>query len=381
MKRENDRENKKLKESENVENVKEKVESQKPKRRRFLKMLGIGGLSLAVGGAIGLSKSGETLASPVKKGQRKKNGLSTPEKGTGIPTGPLKNHRWMGWMNPSQDVNDGWNEWMRTIENPHKLPIWHDNFYTIKDSNPKHHWAIVMDLRRCVGCQACVIACKSENNVPLGVFRTVVQVMETGHMVPDKDGIVVTDEGNFTPDTKRFNLPRMCNHCDHPSCVEVCPVKATYKRQDGIVLIDYNVCIGCGTCLQACPYNMRFFNPVQHTADKCTFCVQRIDRGLMPACVTSCVGRARKFGDLNDPKSEVSRLINEYSTSKLKISTGNDPQVFYIDLNGRLVDPANTEEVKMIYTYAMSFNTTAYQKLGGEVLLPIVEEKEDPYKD
>ncbi|RZD14419.1 MAG: 4Fe-4S dicluster domain-containing protein [Candidatus Acidulodesulfobacterium ferriphilum] len=270
---------------------------------------------------------------------------------------------------------------MRTIENPHNLPIWHDNFYTIKDSKPKHHWAMVMDLRKCVGCQACVIACKSENNVPLTVFRTVVQVMETGHMVPDKDGIVVTDEGNFTPDTKRFNLPRMCNHCDHPSCVEVCPVKATFKRQDGIVLIDYNVCIGCGTCLQACPYDMRFFNPVQHTADKCTFCVHRIDRGLMPACVTSCVGRARKFGDLNDPKTEVSRLIAGYPTSKLKISTGNDPQVFYIDLNGMLVDPTNPEEVKMVYTYAMSFNTTAYQKLGGTAVLPIVEEMEDPYKD
>ncbi|MCL4322481.1 MAG: 4Fe-4S dicluster domain-containing protein [Deltaproteobacteria bacterium] len=378
MKKENNKENKKAKEA---EKIREKGKSEKSKRRKFLKMLGLGGLTLAIGGAAGLSKPGAALASPLKKRAREKIGLNTPEKGTGVITGPLKNMRWMGWMNPSQDVNDGWNEWMRTIENPHNLPIWHDNFYTIKDSKPKHHWAMVMDLRKCVGCQACVIACKSENNVPLTVFRTVVQVMETGHMVPDKDGTVVTDEGNFTSDVKRFNLPRMCNHCDHPSCVEVCPVKATFKRQDGIVLIDYNLCIGCGTCLQACPYDMRFFNPVQHTADKCTFCVHRIDRGLMPACVTSCVGRARKFGDLNDPKSEVSRLIAEYPTSKLKISTGNDPQVFYIDLNGRLVDPTNPEEVKMVYTYAMSFNTTAYQKLGGTAVLPIVEEMEDPYKD
>ena len=377
MKKENDRENKRVK---GEEKVSERGKSEKSKRRKFLKMLGLGGLAATAFGFAGLSKSKEALAVPLKKEKGKKSGLNTPEKGTGVPTGALKNKRWMGWMNPSQDVNDGWNEWMRTIENPHNLPIWHDNFYTIKDSKPKHHWAMVMDLRKCIGCQACVIACKSENNVPLTVFRTVVQVMETGHMVSDKDGIVVTDEGNFTPDTKRFNLPRMCNHCDHPSCVTVCPVKATYKRQDGIVLIDYNVCIGCGTCLQACPYDMRFFNPVQHTADKCTFCVHRIDRGLMPACVTSCVGRARKFGDLNDPKSEVSRLIAKHQTSKLKISTGNDPQVFYIDLNGILVDPTNSEEVKMVYTYAMSFNTTAYQKLGGEALLPLVEEKEDPYK-
>ena len=378
MKKENDRENKRVK---GEKKVSERGKSEKSKRRKFLKMLGLGGLAATAFGFAGLSKSKEALAVPLKKEKGKKSGLNTPEKGTGVPTGALKNKRWMGWMNPSQDVNDGWNEWMRTIENPHNLPIWHDNFYTIKDSKPKHHWAMVMDLRKCIGCQACVIACKSENNVPLTVFRTVVQVMETGHMVPDKDGIVVTDEGNFTPDTKRFNLPRMCNHCDHPSCVEVCPVKATFKRQDGIVLIDYNVCIGCGTCLQACPYDMRFFNPVQRTADKCTFCVHRIDRGLMPACVTSCVGRARKFGDLNDPKSEVSRLIAGYPTSKLKISTGNDPQVFYIDLNGILVDPTNPEEVKMVYTYAMSFNTTAYQKLGGTAVLPIVEEMEDPYKD
>ena len=378
MKKENDRENKRVK---GEEKVSERGKSEKSKRRKFLKMLGLGGLAATAFGFAGLSKSKEALAVPLKKEKGKKSGLNTPEKGTGVPTGALKNKRWMGWMNPSQDVNDGWNEWMRTIENPHNLPIWHDNFYTIKDSKPKHHWAMVMDLRKCIGCQACVIACKSENNVPLTVFRTVVQVMETGHMVSDKDGIVVTDEGNFTPDTKRFNLPRMCNHCDHPSCVEVCPVKATFKRQDGIVLIDYNVCIGCGTCLQACPYDMRFFNPVQHTADKCTFCVHRIDRGLMPACVTSCVGRARKFGDLNDPKSEVSRLIAGYPTSKLKISTGNDPQVFYIDLNGILVDPTNPEEVKMVYTYAMSFNTTAHQKLGGTAVLPIVEEMEDPYKD
>ncbi len=378
MKKENDRENKRVK---GEEKVSERGKSEKSKRRKFLKMLGLGGLAATAFGFVGLSKSKEALAAPLKKEKGKKSGLNTPEKGTGVPTGALKNKRWMGWMNPSQDVNDGWNEWMRTIENPHNLPIWHDNFYTIKDSKPKHHWAMVMDLRKCIGCQACVIACKSENNVPLTVFRTVVQVMETGHMVSDKDGIVVTDEGNFTPDTKRFNLPRMCNHCDHPSCVEVCPVKATFKRQDGIVLIDYNVCIGCGTCLQACPYDIRFFNPVQHTADKCTFCVHRIDRGLMPACVTSCVGRARKFGDLNDPKTEVSRLIAGYPTSKLKISTGNDPQVFYIDLNGMLVDPTNPEEVKMVYTYAMSFNTTAYQKLGGTAVLPIVEEMEDPYKD
>jgi tetrathionate reductase subunit B len=361
------------------EKEKEKELKEGGSKRNFIKMLGLGGLAAAVGGAAGLSNASKAAAAALKKGNAKKSGHNSPEKGSGIPTGALKNHRWMGWMNPSQDVKDGWNEWMRTIENPHNLPIWHDNFWTIKKSKPKHHWAIVMDLRKCVGCQACVVACKSENNVPLGVFRTVVQVMETGHMVPDPSGDVVTDEGSYTANVKRFSLPRMCNHCDHPPCVEVCPVKATFKRQDGVVLIDYNICIGCLTCVQACPYDMRFANPVQHTADKCTLCVHRIDRGLMPACVTSCVGRARKFGDLNDPKSEVSRLLAEFPTAKLKPGAGTDPQVFYIDLEGRLVDPTNPEEVKMVYTYGMGLETSSYKKLGGKADLPFKEEKENPY--
>ncbi|MGC8555245.1 MAG: 4Fe-4S dicluster domain-containing protein [Candidatus Acidulodesulfobacterium sp.] len=377
MKKENIPENQdpKFKEKENEKELKESGS-----KRKFIKTLWLGGLAAAVGGAAGLLKASKSVAAaPLKKGDVKKSGHNTPEKGTGVPTGPLKNHRWMGWMNPSQDENDGWNEWMRTLENPHNLPIWHDNFYTIKDSKPKHHWAMVMDLRKCVGCQACVVACKSENNVPLGVFRTVVQVMETGHMVPDHSGDVVTDEGSYTANVKRFSLPRMCNHCDHPPCVEVCPVKATFKRQDGIVLIDYNVCIGCLTCVQACPYDMRFANPVQHTADKCTLCVHRIDRGLMPACVTSCVGRARKFGDLNNPNSEVSRLLKEFPTAKLEPSIGTDPQVFYIDLDGRLIGPTNPEEVKMVYTYAMGLEASSYKKLGGKADLPFKEEKENPY--
>lgn len=378
MKKENERKSKKAKENEKKRENGEKT-SEKSGRRKFLRMLGLGGLGAYAYGIIGMSKSKEALAVPLKHGKRQ-SGLNTREKGTGIPTGPLKNHRWAGWTNPSQDVKDGWNEWMKTIENPHNLPIWHDRFYTIKDSKPEHHWVMVMDLRKCVGCQACVVACKSENNVPLGVFRTVVQVMETGHMVPDAEGDVVTEEGNYAQDVKRFNLPRMCNHCDHPPCVEVCPVKATFKRQDGIVMIDYDICIGCLTCVQACPYNMRFANPVQYTADKCTFCVDRIDRGLLPACVTSCVGRARKFGDLNDPKSEVARLIAEYPTSRLKISEGTDPQVFYVNLNGDLVDATNSEKVKMVYTYAMSLNTNVYEKLGGKAVLPFIEEKENPFE-
>jgi len=298
----------------------------------------------------------------------------------GLPTGPINNHRWMGWENPVLDDKDGWNDWDKLL-NPNNLPVWFDNFNKIPNTKPKHHWVMVIDTRKCVGCQACVIACKSENNVPLGVFRTVVQVMETGSMESSPNGMVVTDDGNYEPNVKKFMLPRLCNHCDEPPCVEACPVKATFKRQDGIVLVDYEKCIGCGTCIQACPYNMRFFNPVTKTADKCTLCVHRIDAGLEPACVTSCVGRARIFGDLNDPKSEVSRLISQYPTARLKMSQGTEPQVFYIDLNGNLEGNTSMDKVFMEYTYTIGFNTTAYKKLGGEVELPKIEEHKNPFKE
>lgn len=273
---------------------------------------------------------------------------------------------WESWKDRELDVTDGWENWMGTIENPHGLPIFHDNFHEIPASRPTHHWVMVVDLRKCVGCQACVVACKSENNVPLDVYRTWVKVGEEGEMVPSAEGSVVVDGYGYEPNAHRFALPSLCNHCDHPPCVEVCPVKATYKRQDGPVLIDYPVCIGCGNCINACPYGARFFNPVQQTADKCTLCVQRIDRGLLPSCVTSCVGRARVFGDVLDPESEVSQLLAEFPTDRLKTEMGTDPQVYYIGLDGNLAESTDPEAARLVYTYAMGTDTTAYRRLIGE---------------
>ncbi len=315
----------------------------------------------------------------IKKSKNRSGGYNTPSIDAGQITGPIKNHRWMGWMNPSSDVNDGWNDWSR-LENPGNLPVWHGNFHEIKGTHPKHHWAMVMDLRRCVGCQACVIACKSENKVPLGVFRTAVRVIETGHMERREDGIVITEDGNYAPNVKKSMLPVMCNHCEKPPCVESCPVQATFKRQDGLVLIDYDACIGCGICVKACPYGNRFFNEVQKTADKCTLCVHRLDHGLAPACATSCVGRARVFGDLLDSKSEVSKLVAANRTSRLLTGAGTGPQVYYIDMKGDLFE-ADPGKAKIMYTYAMGFNTSAYEKLGGKAVLPAVEEQENPYKN
>ncbi len=177
-------------------------------------------------------------------------------------------------------------------------------------------WAMLIDLRKCIGCQACTVACKFENNVPEGHFRT---------WVPD------VELGTF-PDVRRAFLPRLCNHCERPSCIEVCPSGATFQRKDGIVEIDHEVCWGCGACVDACPYDARFIDPVTKTADKCTFCTQRVDQGLLPACVETCVGGARQFGDLNDPDSPVSRALRSEPVQVLKPGTGNEPRVFYIGL-------------------------------------------------
>ena len=185
----------------------------------------------------------------------------------------------------------------------------------------EHRWAMVIDLRRCTGCRACTVACKAENNVPEGVFRTWVRYEEVGTY----------------PATRPRYLPLFCNHCDNPPCVPVCPVLATYKRDDGLVLIDRDVCIGCGYCIEACPYGARHLNPVQKTADKCTLCAHRLEAGQGPACVATCIGGALTVGDLNDPESDVSQLLAQYPVATLKPEQGTDPMFFYIALDGRLL--------------------------------------------
>ena len=272
--------------------------------------------------------------------------------------------RWASWTEPEFYFSDGWDDW-DTIQNRGKLPILHENFQTLQPTSKlPHHWIMVVDLRRCVGCQACVVACKSENNVAVGVYRTFVQVQERGDMVPSSQGDVLTDRGPLQALVQRLALPRLCNHCDDPPCVEVCPVQATYKRQDGPVLIHYEKCIGCGFCINACPYNARYFNPIQQTADKCTFCVQRLDRGLLPSCVTSCVGRARIFGDLNDPQSAVAQILAQYPVATLKPELGTMPQVFYVNLDGSLA-AGDIDSSSAIYPYAVGEDTQEFAFLAG----------------
>ncbi|MCE4613716.1 MAG: 4Fe-4S dicluster domain-containing protein [Desulfurococcales archaeon] len=174
-------------------------------------------------------------------------------------------------------------------------------------------FAMFIDVDKCYGCYACVVACAHENNVPVGVFRTWV-------------------ERYVKPDGTVVYVPKQCNHCDNPSCVEVCPVNATYVNEDGIVLVNDDLCIGCGACIENCPYGARFFNPVKGVADKCTFCDHRIYQGLLPACVEACPTGARVFGPLSEEDSEVSVLVRAAKTQRLKEWTGNEPQIYYKDL-------------------------------------------------
>lgn len=195
-----------------------------------------------------------------------------------------------------------------------------------ENSKKKPNWGMIMDTRRCIGCHACHVACKAENKVPQGVFRTHVKFYEAGEY----------------PKVKRFFLNAICMQCEDPPCVPVCPVEATFKREDGIVLVDYEKCIGCGYCVNACPYDARYITPTQvgdiraGKADKCTFCAHRVAAGLDPACVNTCVGGTRIFGDFNDPGSEVSKLKKAALDGKLKGTTnyGEKPLggtlVFYI---------------------------------------------------
>ncbi|MBL0686349.1 MAG: 4Fe-4S dicluster domain-containing protein [Sulfurospirillum sp.] len=191
------------------------------------------------------------------------------------------------------------------------------------DSTKKY--VMVIDLRKCVGCQACTSSCIVENSVPQGQSRTSVTEMEIGEF----------------PDVRKGFLPQLCNHCDEPSCVPVCPTGATFKREDGLVVIDNKICIGCGYCENTCPYDKRFINKETKVMDKCTFCAHRLQDGLLPACVETCVGGARIFGDLNNKSSEVYKLISNFPVDVLQNEQGTKPQVYYIGLDNRLEKIAN----------------------------------------
>jgi tetrathionate reductase subunit B len=179
-------------------------------------------------------------------------------------------------------------------------------------------YGMVIDLRKCYGCHSCSIACKSEFNVPLGVWRSWVKVI---------------DKGKY-PNVKRSFLPRLCNHCKNPPCVSVCPTQASYRDEEqGLVDIREGRCIGCKMCIVACPYDARFTHPTKKVANKCDFCIHRVEKGVVPSCVNTCPSDARIFGDLNDPNSEVRKLVDANNVQVLKPELDTEPSVFYIDLD------------------------------------------------
>ena len=196
----------------------------------------------------------------------------------------------------------------------------------------RHQWALLVDVRKCIGCQACTVACIQENHVPEGSFRTLASVYS------------VKEVGGQQP-AGMYMLPRTCNHCDEPPCVQACPVGATFKREDGIVLVDSERCVGCAYCVQACPYDARFINHETGTAEKCTFCAHRLEAGLLPACVETCVGGARIFGDLNDAKGELRRRLDAAKPhlKVLKPELGTKPRVFYVGLDARFAGKVEGE--------------------------------------
>ncbi len=196
-------------------------------------------------------------------------------------------------------------------------------------------YGMVIDLKRCIGCYGCVAACRAEKATSKGIQFARVQKLEWGKY----------------PSVKRVSLPLLCMHCKEPPCLDVCPTGATKKRDDGIVWIDKDLCIGCRYCMQACPYAARSFHDEEvnyfgehktpfeeagspkhrlNTVEKCDFCLERVDRGLEPACVANCITKARIFGDLDDPESEPSRLIRDRGGAPLNPENGTEPSVFYL---------------------------------------------------
>jgi len=207
-------------------------------------------------------------------------------------------------------------------------------------------YGFVIDQNRCIGCHACTVACKEEHNVPIGVFRTWVKYIEKGEF----------------PHTRRHFGVLRCNHCDDAPCVEICPTRALFRRADGIVDFDNSRCIGCKSCMQACPYDALYIDPNTNTAAKCNYCAHRVEVGLEPACVIVCPAQAIISGDLDDPGSRVSRIVATQKVSMRKPEKGTKPKLFYVGVDEALLQPTMVEpEISHLW---------AEKNPGGDVYAP-----------
>ncbi len=192
------------------------------------------------------------------------------------------------------------------------------------------NYGFVIDNRKCIGCHACTVACKSEHDVPLGVNRTYVKYVEKG----------------VFPNTRRTFTVTRCNHCEDAPCAEICPTSALFTRRDGIVDFDSDRCIACKSCMQACPYDALYIDPATHTAAKCNYCAHRIESGYEPACVIVCPVEAIVSGDLHDPDSKISRLTAREQVSVRKPEKGTIPNVYYIDGDWAALDPLANDRLQ-----------------------------------
>jgi len=178
---------------------------------------------------------------------------------------------------------------------------------------------LVIDQERCLGCETCTVACRMENSPTVGPW---IRVETVGGERKD------TPAGHY-PNLRMAFLPRLCMHCTHPPCIEVCPTEAIWKREDGLVLLDEGKCDGCQACVEACPYGAILYSPKTGLVEKCDLCCHRIDLGLEPFCVVCCEGQAIHFGDLDDPTSQVSKLIATKGAFTLMPEAGTTPSIYY----------------------------------------------------
>src|SRR5262245_7273181 len=192
----------------------------------------------------------------------------------------------------------------------------------------------VLDQTQCIGCHACTVACKSENEVPLGVFRTWVKYIEKGAF----------------PDARRHFAVLRCNQCDDAPCTTICPTRALFRRDDGIVDFDSDACIGCKSCMQACPYDAIYIDPSQGTAAKCNYCAHRVDMDLAPACEIVCPTQAIISGDFDDPESPVSKIAARQAVQVRKPEQGTKPKVFYVGADETLLDPRLERDESPMFT-------------------------------
>jgi tetrathionate reductase subunit B len=209
--------------------------------------------------------------------------------------------------------------------------------------NPADHlYGMGIEVDKCIGCNRCAVACKAENNVPEEpvFFRTWVErytILRNGEVAVENISGPRKEAAHSERDIVRtFFVPKLCNHCAHAPCVQVCPVQATFSTPDGAVIVDSERCVGCRYCIQACPYGARYLNPRTNTADKCTFCYHRVVKGLNPACVEVCPTQARIFGDLKSKASRLVRFERMNKISVLKPNLNTEPKVHYAQLDGEV---------------------------------------------